>query len=189
MSSEVTTAVIGMQSADNEVRKEAEAFLLQFQRTRRAWEVCLDLLQSPTTQSSVCLFAAQTLHSKAARDFVQSATQRGSHNNTEGLSMEEWNSLILPVAALATKAVDRPQRTQLCVALAALLLRSDSAPASAVSGALGQLQGSPALFDFIAVLPDEWARASLRVTPPWCPVHPSHSVLSICLQSVPQGIS
>jgi len=113
------------------------------------------------------MFASQTARAKASRDCILGSTNHNSSpgKNIEAYTTQEFVSLITPIAAAAAVEQQRPVRIQLCLCLAALLLRSEGDPATNVSQALSHLQSGPALLDFVANLPDEWSRESVKVTP------------------------
>ena len=151
-------------------RKEVDKFLLDFQRSRRAWELCLETLKDPVKHPlSLRLFAAQTIRQKASRDCIIGSTshnssfQKGRDAGSEVISTTEYHSLVAPIATIASTERDRPVRVQLCLTLASLLLRSEGDPSQAVSESLSCLQSTPALLDFVSILPEEWASPSVKV--------------------------
>lgn len=50
-------------------RKQVDCFLLDFQRSRRAWELCIEGLKA-SDDVTLRLFAAQTIRQKASRDCI-----------------------------------------------------------------------------------------------------------------------
>ena len=48
-------------------RKELDKFLLDFQRSRRAWEVCLESLRDMSQPVALRMLLAQTIRQKARR--------------------------------------------------------------------------------------------------------------------------
>ena len=152
-------------------RKELDKFLLDFQRSRRAWELCLATLQDPEKPVALRMLLAQTIRQKACRDCimgstsVHSAPQKGRDASAETLSTTEFHSLVGPIGDLCAKENQVPVRLQLCLTLSALLIRSESDPALAVAEILQLLTGTAALLAFVAVLPEEWASDTVKVSP------------------------
>jgi len=168
----VGVAMAELQKVDTpeERRKEVDRFLLDFQRNRRAWELCIEGLKA-SDDVSLRLFAAQTVRQKASRDCIVGSTshnssfQKGRDASAEAITAAEYQSLIPPIASLTAAETVRPVRIQLCLTLASLLLRSEGDPTQAAADALTCLQGSLALLEFASQLPEEWSSDGCKVTP------------------------
>lgn len=152
-------------------RKELDKFLLDFQRSRRAWEVCLESLRDMSQPVALRMLLAQTIRQKARRDCimgstsVNSAPQKGRDASAETLSTTEFHSLVAPIGDLCAKEQHSSVRLQLCLTLSALLLRGETDPAQAISETLQLLRSTGALLAFVSGLPDEWGSDGLKVSP------------------------
>jgi hypothetical protein len=96
-------------SASPELRRQADQWLVEFQRSPGSWSQCADILSAGTASQEVLLFAAQTIRYKAARQLGQVAIEQ-----LPAIRDHICSSLLLP------QAQSPPIIQQLCLALVAV---------------------------------------------------------------------
>jgi transportin-3 len=133
---------------DPSVKQQSNLWLQQWQQSQEAWQGAVAVLQAPEAGLEAQYFAAQTLRTKAQRDFQELAP-------SAALALRD--SLLALMARFARAPA--PVRTQLCLAAAALVARlPDQAQHAdaAVTHALASLPSAPVLgLELLAALAEE----------------------------------
>jgi hypothetical protein len=139
--------------ADASLKEQANKWLEQWQQSQEAWQGAVAVLQAPEAGLEAQYFAAQTLRTKAQRDFDDLPP-------AAALSLRD--SLVTLLLRFARGPA--PVRTQLCLAVAALAAHLPSAQwgEAGVVGWLAQRLGPeppadslPAMLDLMTVLAQE----------------------------------
>jgi transportin-3 len=144
----VLAAMTTMQSsADRGQKESAHLYLEKFQKSETAWQTTFEILQNPSADSSVKLFAATTLKGKIVYDLHQ--LPRDALPNLRNTLL---NSLVTFAAG------PKPIRMQLCVCLANLAIQMTEWKdvLQLVVSTLGSNPATlPCVLDFLRVLPEE----------------------------------
>jgi transportin-3 len=100
-------------SASPELRKQADQWLVSFQRSPESWSLCADILQADASGSELLLFAAQTIRYKATRQLAQVTIDQLP------AIREQIISSLLRITAPQTSPISH----QLCLALVGVSFR------------------------------------------------------------------
>lgn len=136
-------------SPDAAHQKQADTWLVQFQQTPAAWQVCDSILSRPDTPVQFRFFAAQTMRTKVQFDFYE-------------LPAESYSSL----RDSLLNHIDRfrspdcmPIHTQLAVCLADLAIQMDSHWPDVVPSLFSRYstnpEGYPTFLEILRMLPEE----------------------------------
>eukprot|EP00899_Mesostigma_viride_P019634 jgi/Mesvir1/27672/Mv07393-RA.2 len=150
---------------DAEVRRNANTWLEEFQRTVESWQVVDGLLHDSSVPEEVHYFAAQTLRTKIQRDF-------------EELPPEAGISLRDSVVSLLSRFASGPTavRTQICLAVVGLAAHLDATKWAVTDTQRGAVQWLasrlgqvavlvPPLLDVLRLLPEEAHSYKLAIRP------------------------
>lgn len=133
-------------TSTSDVKNQANAFLLEFQRSKDAWSVIFPVFESDQSEQSIKLFMAQTLRSKIQYDFGQLPAE-----SIEGLRS---SVLALIVASSSNSLIMR----QLAIALVYLIMQ-DFTWVNGVPQLIQQLSLNEKslliLLEFLRILPEE----------------------------------
>lgn len=152
----LVNALDGLQN-DSGRRQEYNAWLQEFQRSSKAWEVVYEILGSDAYPRALKIFCAQTLRNKVAFDIHQVPREARLPLKDQILLLLEQNAALLSVVGV-----------QLCIALAAFAMQVSEweHPVEELMARFNGIEMVPLLFEFLKVLPEEFSSSKSGMVDP-----------------------
>lgn len=152
----LVNALDGLQN-DSGRRQEHNAWLQEFQRSSKAWDIVYEVLESDSFPKALKIFCAQTLRNKVAFDIHQVPRYARMPLKDQILLLLERNVALLNVVGV-----------QLCIALAgfAMQVADWEYPVEELMTRFASVEMVPLLFEFLKVLPEEFSSLSTGMVDP-----------------------